>query len=214
MKGRGLTNIGIMATVASIATVAALVATPASATGLDVANFSFEDPSIGGGFIDGVPGWTTTGSDPSGILVSTNFGMASDDGVQNAWLNAGSLSQTVAATAQAGVNYTLRVDLGQRPDDVPTVANIFLVVGGHTILGTGQPLVTGDWTTYIASYTALAGDDGAAISIILQQVDHQSEFDNVRLNATPLPAALPLFGTGLGVLGLLGWRRKRKPLAT
>ena len=26
----------------------------------------------------------------------------------------------------------------------------------------------------------------------------------------PLPAALPLFATGLGVLGLLGWRRKRK----
>ena len=28
--------------------------------------------------------------------------------------------------------------------------------------------------------------------------------------ATPLPAALPLFATGLGVWGLLGWRRKRK----
>ena len=27
---------------------------------------------------------------------------------------------------------------------------------------------------------------------------------------TPLPAALPLFATGLGVLALLGWRRKRK----
>jgi hypothetical protein len=27
---------------------------------------------------------------------------------------------------------------------------------------------------------------------------------------TPLPAALPLFAGGLGVLGLLGWRRKRK----
>ena len=27
---------------------------------------------------------------------------------------------------------------------------------------------------------------------------------------TPLPAALPLFGTGLGMMGLLGWRRKRK----
>ena len=26
---------------------------------------------------------------------------------------------------------------------------------------------------------------------------------------TPLPAALPLFATGLGALGLLGWRRKR-----
>ena len=30
------------------------------------------------------------------------------------------------------------------------------------------------------------------------------------LAATPLPAALPLFATGLGGLGLLGWRRKRK----
>ena len=28
--------------------------------------------------------------------------------------------------------------------------------------------------------------------------------------AVPLPAALPLFATGLGALGLLGWRRKRK----
>jgi hypothetical protein len=31
--------------------------------------------------------------------------------------------------------------------------------------------------------------------------------------ATPLPAALPLFATGLGALGLLGWRRKRKNAA-
>ena len=30
---------------------------------------------------------------------------------------------------------------------------------------------------------------------------------------TPLPAALPLFAGGLGALGLLGWRRKRKNAA-
>ena len=34
------------------------------------------------------------------------------------------------------------------------------------------------------------------------------------LVATPLPAALPLFATGLGALGLFGWRRKRKAAAT
>ena len=28
--------------------------------------------------------------------------------------------------------------------------------------------------------------------------------------SVPLPAALPLFATGLGALGLIGWRRKRK----
>jgi hypothetical protein len=30
---------------------------------------------------------------------------------------------------------------------------------------------------------------------------------------TPLPAALPLFATGIGGLGLLGWRRKKKAAA-
>ena len=33
------------------------------------------------------------------------------------------------------------------------------------------------------------------------------------ISATPLPAALPLFGTGLGVMGLIGWRRKQKKAA-
>ena len=36
---------------------------------------------------------------------------------------------------------------------------------------------------------------------------------NSLASATPLPAALPLFTTGLGVVGLLGWRRKRKAQA-
>lgn len=31
--------------------------------------------------------------------------------------------------------------------------------------------------------------------------------------AVPLPAALPLFATGLGALGFFGWRRKRKQAA-
>ena len=31
--------------------------------------------------------------------------------------------------------------------------------------------------------------------------------------ATPLPAALPLFASGLGAMGFIGWRRKRKALA-
>jgi hypothetical protein len=38
-------------------------------------------------------------------------------------------------------------------------------------------------------------------------------FDVSGVSATPLPAALPLFATGLGALGLLGWRRRRKNAA-
>jgi hypothetical protein len=33
------------------------------------------------------------------------------------------------------------------------------------------------------------------------------------VTTTPLPAALPLFATGLSAMGLLGWRRKRKNTA-
>src|SRR5262245_3699413 len=33
------------------------------------------------------------------------------------------------------------------------------------------------------------------------------------VETVPLPAALPLFATGLGALGLLGWRRKKKAAA-
>jgi hypothetical protein len=42
--------------------------------------------------------------------------------------------------------------------------------------------------------------------------DHTVFIDSVSIDlmATPLPAALPPFATGLGALGLLGWRRKRK----
>jgi hypothetical protein len=36
-------------------------------------------------------------------------------------------------------------------------------------------------------------------------------FVNGSLSAVPLPGALPLFATGLAGLGLLGWRKKKKP---
>ena len=38
-------------------------------------------------------------------------------------------------------------------------------------------------------------------------------FEIGNLSTTPLPATLPLFASGLGALGLLGWRRKRKTQA-
>jgi hypothetical protein len=35
----------------------------------------------------------------------------------------------------------------------------------------------------------------------------------LEIGTAPIPAALPLFATGLGGLGLIGWRRKRKTVA-
>jgi hypothetical protein len=37
--------------------------------------------------------------------------------------------------------------------------------------------------------------------------------ENQVSSTTPLPAALPLFAGGIGLVGVLSWRRKHKPLA-
>ena len=41
----------------------------------------------------------------------------------------------------------------------------------------------------------------------------EGSFEIGTASATPLPGALPLFASGLGALGVLGWRRKRKATA-
>ncbi|MCF8468213.1 MAG: VPLPA-CTERM sorting domain-containing protein [Sneathiella sp.] len=36
------------------------------------------------------------------------------------------------------------------------------------------------------------------------------EYANLTVSAVPLPAALPLYGAGLAVMGFVGWRKRRK----
>jgi len=40
------------------------------------------------------------------------------------------------------------------------------------------------------------------------------EYANLNISAVPLPAALPLYGAGLAVMGFVGWRKRRKAAAT
>lgn len=39
------------------------------------------------------------------------------------------------------------------------------------------------------------------------------EYANLNVSAVPLPAALPLYGAGLAVMGFIGWRKRRKAAA-
>lgn len=54
------------------------------------------------------------------------------------------------------------------------------------------------------------GDCTFGCSRSLQQLYHgiTTQFDYSAVSAVPLPAALPLFGTGIAILGFMGWRRK------
>lgn len=58
-----------------------------------------------------------------------------------------------------------------------------------------------------------------AISLLIEgPTSFDVTFDNVLaigapVSAVPVPAALPLFGTGLAIMGFVGWRRKRNATA-
>jgi hypothetical protein len=54
-------------------------------------------------------------------------------------------------------------------------------------------------------------DSGASGAYVLKLGNWSSA---TTTTTTPLPAALPLFATGLGAMGLLSWRRKRKAAAS
>ena len=73
--------------------------------------------------------------------------------------------------------------------------------------------VTSDLTTTEPCFNGTVCSASGVI-MVFDQADNQAvqigTWD-VTIGATPLPEALPLFAGGLGALGLLGWRRKRKP---
>lgn len=85
------------------------------------------------------------------------------------------------------------------------VASDFAKIGG----GAGNPNFSGDPIYFGVEAIAQIAHGGLSISPL------NTYFDNIDItvNATPLPGALPLFVTGLGGLGLFGWRRKRKAQA-
>jgi hypothetical protein len=71
----------------------------------------------------------------------------------------------------------------------------------------GRSIAVGDSGTGVAG-EFFSNADGTGPNIF-QPYQMEVSGDTIT-TATPLPAALPLFATGLGGLGLLGWRRKRK----
>jgi outer membrane lipase/esterase len=89
---------------------------------------------------------------------------------------------------------------------------------GTALINPDPALITNSWALY--GTTALLRSPNAAqtsfwaddehFAAHAQQLEGQLFIDVAN---TPLPGALPLFATGLGALGLLGWRRKRKAAA-
>jgi hypothetical protein len=84
--------------------------------------------------------------------------------------------------------------------------------GGH--LTTNDGLTGLDFSApdlYFAFADPLTGAADPVVAINFADLNFKAATGEIA--PTPVPAALPLFATGLGALGLFGWRRKRKNAA-
>ena len=97
-----------------------------------------------------------------------------------------------------------------------SVASTVLAPGSYWIA-----VVYGDPNTSVYSTSAvtteanvsLTGGAFCSLSNACSSSTTETFGPNFETAATPLPAALPLFASGLGAMGLFGWRRKRKNAA-
>ena len=222
---------------------AALLASPARATNLIVdGSFedptvpagSFTLFNTGTNFGTGNP-WSVVGPSAGDVgIVYTNFfqngiTFPAEDG--NQWIDltgvtnspAEGVQQTVATTI--GQQYSLSFYVG----NVNNVGGIFgttstvdVDINGSQVLAAENSCTsctsTLAWQLFTTTFTATSTSTVLAFLNGDPSNDTSNGLDNITLNATsiastPLPAAFPLFATGLGVMGLFRWRRKRKNAA-
>jgi hypothetical protein len=149
--------------------------------------------------------------------------------------------QSFGAIQSSGINGTAEVRLNVDAVNDPSNPNfnhtLFLSPISESLNAISNPNPTNDsftingpitfWANEVYMVqmiiTVGAQDDGSASAYVdpffVAPVGYSVSILNTGIGnspltaATPIPAALPLFATGLGALGLLGWRRKKKAAA-
>jgi hypothetical protein len=159
--------------------------------------------SFSGAYLDG-----PSGGLPAGLGVcSTSGGCAgtNDDNVGRLGDQSGGLPETLTLTFDHAVKLT---DLFFRNADHLTFTGM-LSINGTTVTPTGGELTAAALAFlpagFVFNFTSLSNNANHTLDDFY--------LSSATVSQVPLPAALPLFATGLGALSLLGWRRKKKGAA-
>ncbi|MHC4129220.1 MAG: PEP-CTERM sorting domain-containing protein [Planctomycetota bacterium] len=198
----------------AVASVAGL-ATNAHAGSIFVENHSFEATELPDGDHTRVapPGWTTLdGRFGTFNPTAVTYPLGVPDGVNTTHSNGGTMSQVLAAVLEPNTIYTIHVELGNRPE-TPFPGYMVQLLAAGSLLAEDVSSVAPPSETFATSqvtYTATIADAhlGGALEIRLVSFGIQTNFDDVRVTATVIPA--PGMLALLGVAGLAGCSRRRR----
>jgi hypothetical protein len=198
------------------------------AASVTILNPSFEDPIApqqpDGYFTDNnspvvIGNWVSANDpgaqqgvlDPTKSENLTNNGLYYDlqpvpDGDQVAYSNGGIIAQQLSAVLQPNTQYTLSAYIGRRKV-IDFAGNSIELLAGSTVLA-ASPSVTpaaGTFQLVTLNYASGVSDPliGQALTIRLKSLGIQTNFDNITLDASPIPEPSAILGLlGFGLLGI------------
>ena len=163
-----------------------------------------------------IPDWTPSVNASAGSFQpgsSTTYFSTLADGNIVAYINNGSISQTLGVSVLPDSTYTLSVDVGRRFDFAGVNYSLSLldgsnVLGTCTQSGSNASIAAGTFADITLTCTTGASVPAGLLGIELTGSGTQVDFDNVHLSvesavSTPEPGALALTFVGLLMGGLL-----------
>ena len=191
--------------------------TPFTGLASDQNNDKYVNPTIDFFQAANFNGWTFSGGTPS-VVGSTFINVHNTDNVDGAVLlnenGPGTATKTLTGLVP---NTQYLLSFLYYGDNRPTQTwGLHVDVNGSILNLSDTDKAPGTNPGTIATLLFLSDGTGAALLSFAQTTPGGSEaspiFDDVQVSTTPIPAALPLFAGGLGVLGLVARRRKRKAI--
>jgi hypothetical protein len=210
-------------TLPALLVAAACAAPAAQAASITVNNASFESQVLtDGNWTHTITGWVLSGLSINGGVLNPTVGAGAGkhfsnnvpDGDNVAWLDIGTISQTLSTTLAANSTYTLMVDVGDRKDLVFKPYAVSLLAGGNVLATESSLIPNNGFLTSVITFTTSSSSAylGQSLGISLTSSGQQVDFDNVRLSvaavqAVPEPTSVALFLAGLGWMGMAIRRR-------